>query len=139
MSVWSVPPRLVWGRLARRRRTEYVLGFGVFLLIAVVGLYIVKWSPYFHRAFAAAVTHTLGPSIVSGSLESATAPEPSIEAALGYSIAYFAAVWQAVLLGMLMAATIDTLVPRDWLVRVLGGRSFRSSLLGGMLALPSMM
>src|SRR2546427_8500536 len=40
---------------------------------------------------------------------------------------------------LLLAATIDTLIPRDWLVRVLGSRAARSSILGGLIAFPGMM
>jgi uncharacterized membrane protein YraQ (UPF0718 family) len=137
MSTNATSEGFVWARGSRRR--EYLLGLGAFLLIALVGLYIVKWSPYVNRAVAVAVSHSMGASIISGSRDVATAPEPSVEAALGYAASYFAAVWQAMLLGMLMAATIETLVPRDWLTRVLGSRSFRSSALGGVFALPTMM
>ena len=48
-------------------------------------------------------------------------------------------IWMAMVLGLLLAATVDTLIPRDWLVRVLGSRAASSSILGGLLALPGMM
>jgi uncharacterized membrane protein YraQ (UPF0718 family) len=119
------------------RRAEYIRGFGLLLLIAVVGLFIVKWSPYWARAFTVAGTHTLGNPIMYGA--EAAPPAASIAAALDYAQRYFLAVWQAMVLGLLLAATVQTLVPRDWLVRVLGSRSLRSSALGGVLALPGMM
>jgi uncharacterized membrane protein YraQ (UPF0718 family) len=119
------------------RRTEYLLGFGLLLLIAVVGLFIVKWSPYWARAFTVAGTHTLGNPIMYGG-ETAP-PAASLAAALDYAQRYFLAVWQAMVLGLLMAATIQSVVPRDWLARVLGSRSARTSLFGGLLALPGMM
>ncbi len=119
------------------RRSEYILGFGLLLLISVVGLFVVKWSPYWARAFAVAGSHSLGNPIMYGA-ETAP-PAASLAAALDYAQRYFLAVWQAMLLGMLMAATIESLVPRDWLARVLGSRSARTSLFGGLLALPGMM
>src|SRR5205823_5835198 len=105
---------LNWGAHSAQRRA-YGLGFGAFVAIAVIGLYIVKWNPYVNRAAGLAVSHSLGASIISGSAAVATAPGPSLEAAVGYSATYFAAVWQAVVLGLLLAATIETLVPREWL------------------------
>ena len=123
--------------LAGDRRSEYLLGFGLLLVIAVVGLFIVKWSPYWARAFTVAGTHTLGNPIMYGG-ETAP-PAASIEAALEYGQRYFLAVWQAMVLGLLMAATIESVVPRDWLARVLGSRGMRTSLFGGLLSLPGMM
>jgi hypothetical protein len=118
-------------------RRDALLGVGLVLLIAVVGLYIVKWQPYYLRAFAAATNHSIGASIVSGT--AAAPPEASLQAAWDYARAYFLAVWQAMVLGLLLAATIESSVPRDLLVRWLGGGSGRSSLLGGVLSLPGMM
>lgn len=119
------------------RRIQYLRGFGILIVIAVVGLFIVKWNPYFHRALGAATRHSIGNNIVFG--KGLAAPSPSIATALQYAEVYFKAVWQAWVLGLLLAATIEALVPRDWLVRVLGSASLRSSLLGGVLALPGMM
>lgn len=124
-------------QIQTQRRMEYLRGFTLLVIIAVIGLYIVKWSPYYHRAFTAAAKHSIGSSIVSG--KSAAPPAPSFTAALDYFRAYFKAIWQALVLGLLLAATIETLVPRDWIARVLGKASLRSSVLGGVLALPGMM
>lgn len=123
--------------LSAGRRMEYLRGFGILLLIAVVGLYVVKWNPYFHKALKAATAHSLGASIVTG--KGAAPPAPSLAAGWDYAVAYFKAIWQAMVLGLLLAATVETLVPRDWLARVLGRPSARSSLLGGAIALPGMM
>jgi uncharacterized protein len=123
---------------AANRRIEYLRGFGLLLLIAVGGLYIVKWNPYFHRALNAVASHSVGTTFVFGK-STLAAPPASLAAAVGYSQAYFKAVWQAWVLGLLLAATIESLLPKDWLVRVLGKTSFATSVLGGVLALPSMM
>jgi uncharacterized membrane protein YraQ (UPF0718 family) len=118
-------------------RSEYVRGLGLLLLIAVAGLFIVKWQPYYLRAFAAATNHTLGPSIVTGT--EAAPPAASLQAAFDYAVAYFRAIWQAMVLGLLLAATIESSLPRDLLVRLLGAATFRSSAFGGLLSLPGMM
>lgn len=118
-------------------KSQYVIGLAILLLIAVVGLFIVKWNPYYHKAIAAAASHSLGASIVSGG--ASNAPTPSLAAAVGYGVAYFNAIWQALVLGLLLATTIETLLPRAWLARVLGSQAFRSTALGGVIALPGMM
>ena len=41
-------------------------GWIVFLLIAVTGLFYLKWFPYYNRAFVAATTHSIGSSILMG-------------------------------------------------------------------------
>ena len=125
------------GEAVRSRTADYVRGFGVLLAIAVIGLFLVKWQPYYNRAFVAAANHSLGTSIVSG--QNPAPPLPSIDAALEYGQRYFAVIWQALVVGLLLAATLETLVPRDWIARVLGSAGFRTSALGGLLALPGMM
>ncbi|MBV9546216.1 MAG: permease [Chloroflexi bacterium] len=118
-------------------RREALLGVGLLLLIAVVGLFIVKWQPYYLRAFTAANNHSIGASIVTGT--AAAPPEASLLAAWEYARAYFLAIWQAMVLGLLLAATLESSVPSDFLVRWLGSGTRRSSLLGGVLSLPGMM
>jgi uncharacterized protein len=125
------------GEAVRSRTSYFVRGFGLLLAIAVIGLFIVKWQPYYNRAFVAAANHSLGTSILSG--QNPAPPLPSIDAALEYGQRYFAAIWQALAVGLLLAATLETLVPRDWVARVLGSAGFRTSALGGLLALPGMM
>src|SRR5712692_7488115 len=104
-------------------RNEYLRGFGLLAIIAIAGLFYVKWSPYWARSFAVAASHTLGASIVQGT--AGVPPAPSWEAALGYALDYTNRIWMAMVLGLLLAATIETLVPHDWLARVLGKTSLR--------------
>ena len=111
--------------------------WSVFLLLAVAGLFYVKWHPYYGRAFTAAAQHSIGHSILMG--DAASAPAPSWDAALGYALAYGKAIWQAMLLGLLLGSGIQALLPADWVRRVLGGRGFGSVLAGGLLAVPGMM
>lgn len=111
--------------------------WSVFLLLAVAGLFYVKWHPYYGRAFTAAAQHSIGHSILMG--DAASAPAPSWDAALGYALAYGKAIWQAMLLGLLLGSGIQALLPGNAVQRVLGGRGFGSVLAGGLLAVPGMM
>lgn len=112
-------------------------GIALFLLVAVVGLYYVKWSPYYSRAFVAAQTHSIGKSILTGA--DAAPPAPSLQAALDYALAYGNAIWKALILGLLLGSALDALVPRRWVLRLLGGTGIGSVLTGSLLAVPSMM
>jgi len=41
-------------------------GIVVFFALAILGLFFVKWSPYYAKGFLAAEHHSIGTSIVSG-------------------------------------------------------------------------
>jgi uncharacterized membrane protein YraQ (UPF0718 family) len=112
-------------------------GWIVFLLIAVVGLFYVKWFPYYNRAFVAAANHSIGSSILMGT--AAKPPEPSWDAALGYALAYGKAIWQAMLLGLLLGSAAQALLPIEWIARLLGTTGFGSVAKGGLLSIPGMM
>jgi uncharacterized membrane protein YraQ (UPF0718 family) len=120
------------------RRSSYpVLGIAVFLLIAVAGLFYVKWYPYYNRAWVAADSHSIGTSILMGT--SASAPPPSLGAAVDYALAYGKAIWQAMVLGLLMGSAVQALLPRQWIARALGGTGLASAVAGGLMSLPGMM
>ena len=85
-------------------------GIMSFIALAIVGLFYVKWSPYFAKALIAAQDHTLGASIVSGDLPAS--PGVSLQAGFAYSIAYLKDIWQALLLGLALGAGIKVLLPR---------------------------
>lgn len=112
-----------------------LIALGVFFAVAAVGTYLVKWHPYYYKGFSVAAHHSLGRSIVSGH---AAAPR-GWHAAVNYAYAYGKSVWQAFILGLVVAAGIQELVPRDWLIRVLGAGRFRSTAIGGLAAVPSML
>jgi uncharacterized membrane protein YraQ (UPF0718 family) len=118
-------------------RRSYVWPLLLLAVLALGGLYLVKWDPYFHKAFLTAAHHSLGPSLVSGT--SAQAPAPSWQAAWGYALAYFKAVWQAVILGLVLGAGAQALLPADWLRRLLGKESLGSVAWAAAAAVPSMM
>ncbi|MDA8095246.1 MAG: permease [Betaproteobacteria bacterium] len=109
----------------------------LFSVVAVAGVFYAKWDPYFHKIFHVALTHSLGPSIVSGN--SAAAPSPSFAAAWDWSLKYFKAIWIALIVGLLVGSGVEALLPRRWLWRVLGNGTLKSSALAGCLAIPSMM
>ncbi|MDQ6930735.1 MAG: permease, partial [Candidatus Eremiobacteraeota bacterium] len=109
----------------------------VFLLVAVAGLFFVKWWPYWHKSFTAANTHSIGASIVSG--KGVQPQAAGLAAAWQYSLAYFKAVWQAVVLALILGASIQVLVPRAWLVRMLGGSGVRPAMIAGAASMAGMM
>ncbi|TCT08860.1 permease [Paralcaligenes ureilyticus] len=123
--------------LDSRESPNPVVGLAVFALIALVGLFYVKWFPYYNRAFAAADSHSIGTSILMG--HAANAPEPSLSAALDYALVYGKAIWQAMVLGLLLGSALQALLPRHWVAKALGGTGFGSVAAGGLMALPAMM
>jgi len=119
------------------RQAAPASGWLIFLLLAVAGLFYVKWFPYYHRAFTAASTHSIGSSILMGN--AASPPAPSLDAALGYAWAYGKAIWQAMVLGLLLGSAVQALLPAHWVAKVLGKTGFGSVAAGGLLAIPGMM
>ena len=93
--------------MSKRHKVLFPL---IFAIVAVVGLFYVKWDPYYAKAFVAAAKGSIGSSIITGT--SAQAPEPSVQAALDYATAYFTAVWKAVVLGLLVGSLVQVLIPR---------------------------
>lgn len=107
------------------------------LVIAIAGLFYVKWAPYYAKSFVAASHHTIGASIVSGKV--AEPPAASWSAALTYARAYYLAIWQALALGLILGATIQVFFPRQWMFRWLGGIGIRSTIVAGTISLAGMM
>lgn len=122
---------------ATTRQADPMIGALVFLLIAVAGLFYVKWFPYYNRAFVAAANGSIGPSILTGT--GSSPPAPSWDAALGYALAYGRAIWQAMVLGLVLGSAVQALLPPQWVARLLGKAGFGSVAKGSLLALPAMM
>ena len=60
--------------------------------------------------------------------------------AIDFTVVYLKAVWKAALVALLVAAALESLVPRRWLLRVLSRKtSWGQGISGALLALPSMM
>jgi uncharacterized membrane protein YraQ (UPF0718 family) len=109
----------------------------ILAVLIIAGLLYVKWLPYYHRAFIASANHSIGSSILMGSADKA--PPPSWKAAIDYAMAYGKAIWQAMVLGLLVGSALQEFAPRAWIIRVLGRSGLRSVAAGGLLALPGMM
>jgi uncharacterized protein len=110
----------------------------IFAAFALVLLYWAKWGPYWQKLPAVATSHSLGASILTG--KSVLPPAPSIQAGLSYSFAYFKSIWTALVAGLLIAAAIEAVIPRHWLLKVMAsGGPVRRVLVGGALSVPGMM
>lgn len=112
-------------------------GIAIFLVLAIGGLFYVKWFPLFNKALVAASKHSIGASIVSGT--ASAPPAFSLAAAWDYALAYGADIWTAIVLGLLLGSAVQTLIPRDWLLKVLGKTGAKSSMVAALAAVPSMM
>jgi uncharacterized protein len=119
------------------RRLSTATGIAILVVIATGGLFYVKWLPYYHKALVASASHSIGRSILMGT--AAQAPPPSWSAALDYALAYGKAIWQAMVLGLLLGAALQEFAPVAWIARALGRSSWRSVVTGGLLAIPGMM
>src|SRR3546814_623346 len=118
------------GALAATAEPSAFWGIALFVLIAVIGLFYVKWSPYYDRVFVAEATHSIGASILAGT--SATPPAPSLQAALDYAFAYGKSIWQALVLGLLLGSAVQVLIPRRWISRWLGDAGMGSVVAAGI-------
>jgi uncharacterized membrane protein YraQ (UPF0718 family) len=123
----------------RRATPAAIVGTATLLVLLMAGLLWAKWIPYSHKAHGLSVTHTWsGVSVFS----SAGAPgaAPTWRGAWDFTVAYGRSVWQAALVGLLVGAAVDALLPRAWLSRLLDrGSSFGNAAAGGVAALPSLM
>lgn len=117
--------------------SRLIMGVLAFLLLAIVGLLVVKWSPYWAKVHVAAAHHAIGTSIISG--KTTQAPAVGWQAAWGYTVAYFKSVWQAVVLALILGASVQVFVPRRWLHRLIGGTRYRSAALAGVFSVAGMM
>jgi len=111
-------------------------GTALVVVVAVVGLSWAKWWPYTERTRGLLDTREWPGSNI---LQTGAAGSAWVRG-WDFALAYGAAVWKALLVALVVAALMDTLVPRRWLVRTLTRTSpTRSSLTGGLLSLPGMM
>lgn len=120
----------------RRLRTGLLLSVG----ITVVGLLWAKWWPYSHRVatLAGSRTWTGSDLLHAGGVRPGDAP--SWHAAFSFAIAYLGSIWQALVVALVVAAAVQTLLPRHLLVRLLSsGGTIRQTATAAALGTPSMM
>lgn len=134
MTASSVPAP---GRRTRSAAITAAAAAVTFAGIAAAGLTWAKWWPYGHKLATMLDTHRFtGKSVLAGAAGAA----PSWHAALDFAETYGKSIWIALIAGLLIAAGVETLLPRHALVRRLRGRGrFGGSLIGGALSLPCMM
>ena len=48
------------------RRLTPATRIAILLIVAIVGLFYVKWMPYYHKAFLALANHSIGKSMLMG-------------------------------------------------------------------------
>ncbi|GBG38209.1 permease [Mycobacterium montefiorense] len=108
--------------------------------VFVVGLLWAKWTPYLAEALAAQRTHHWPGSSILGVGGVRAGDAPTWHAATTFFHAYFASIWPALVVALLVSASVQALVPRSWLPCVLNRRRIVSSALaGGVASMPSMM
>jgi uncharacterized protein len=135
----SAEPLVVPDAERRRAVLTGLIGVTVLAVLLVLGLVWAKWLPYLAKAGTLADTRTWSGSPIFSAAGHAGAA-PSVAGALGFARDYGAAIWRALLVALLVAAAVDALVPRTWLLAVLGRRGRGAQVLsGGLAALPSMM
>lgn len=112
------------------------LGLSILLLFLIVGLSWSKWLPYWERTRELSETSTwAGVSLFHSAGETV-----SVSGAWNFTVSYFGAVWKALLVALFVAATIDALLRRDWLIQVMNrSTALRQSLTGALFSMPSMM
>lgn len=111
-------------------------GLGMLVLFLVIGLTWSKWLPYWDRAWTLQETAAWDGDSLFDSLGEAF----SLVGAWNFTLVYFDAVWKALLVALIVAAAIDALVRRDWLVRVMNRpTAVQQSVVGASLSMPSMM
>jgi uncharacterized membrane protein YraQ (UPF0718 family) len=94
--------------------------------------------PYLHKLHVVDTTGAYPGKDVLAKAGAAGAA-PSLSGALAFLEAYAVAVWPALVAALTMAAAIESLLPRHWLLALLGRDGALGRLSGGVAALPSMM
>ena len=123
-----------------RRTPSVAIGVLVTVAVFVVGLLWAKWTPYLAKALTAQRTHHWSGSNILAVGGVRAGDGPTWHAATTFFHAYFASIWPALVVALLLSASVQALVPRAWLPRLLNRRGLISSALaGGAASMPSMM
>ena len=122
-----------------RARTIGVVGVLIVFALLVAGLLWAKWLPYSDKVRTLADTRAWSGSPIFGSA-GAPGAAPSLSGAWEFWKVYFEAVWKAAAVALVVAAALESLVPRRWLVRLLSRpTTLGQGTVAALLALPSMM
>lgn len=126
--------------LTARREAPQILGLTAFLVLAAALLWWAKWAPYSARVSELSLSRAWSGDSLLAAAGVEQGSSPSLRAGIEVTRVYGLAVWKAVVAGLVIAAAVQALVPRAWLVGLLTRRRAASSaLVGGLLATPSMM
>jgi uncharacterized protein len=121
-------------------RGTVAIGAAVTLAVFVAGLLWAKWLPYAAKALKAQHTHHWSASNILTVGGVRAGDGPTWQAATTFFHAYFLSIWQALVVALLVSASVQALIPRKWLPRTLNRRGVMSSALaGGVAGMPSMM
>lgn len=135
----SAEPLVVPDAERRRAILTGLVGVAVLAVVLVLGLVWAKWLPYLAKAGTLSDTRSWSGSPIFSAAGHAGAA-PSVAGALHFARDYGEAIWRALLVALLVAAAVDALVPRNWLLAVVGRRGRGAQVLsGGLASLPSMM
>jgi hypothetical protein len=127
---------------AIRRRRQPSVAIGVFFTLAVfvAGLLWAKWMPYLAKAVRAQRTHHWSASSILGIGGVHAGDRPTWHAATTFFHAYTSSIWPALVVALLISASVQALMPRPWLPYVFNRRGpVSSALVGGVASMPSMM
>ncbi|MEE6177636.1 permease [Mycobacterium sp. 050134] len=123
-----------------RSRAGLAVGVGVTLMVFVAGLAWAKWTPYAAKALKARRTHHWPGSDILTTGGVRPGDDPTWHAATTFFHAYLSSIWPALVVALLMSASVQALVPPTWLPRLLNRRHVLSSAFAGAVAsTPSMM
>ena len=110
-------------------RTPLFAGLAV-VALAVGLLTWAKYQPYLVKVPAVLGVRDLGPSILGE-------PGPvSFAAGWEFTVTYLEAVWKALVVGVVLAAAVQVLLPAGWLRRALGSSG---GVRGGLWSIPTLM
>ncbi len=129
------------GKAIRIERDKNVAN-GVLASVALflAGLLWAKWTPYVAKAVAAARTHRWPGSNILAVGGVRAGDQPSWHAATMFFDAYVSSIWPALVVALLISASLQALMPPSWLPVTLNRRRLISSALaGGVAGMPSMM
>jgi uncharacterized membrane protein YraQ (UPF0718 family) len=125
---------------AHRARAQAIAGVAIAGLLAAGLLWWAKWAPYSAKIDGLAQTRQWGGHSTLSAAGINAGQDPSWDAAWSFTVDYGQAVWKALLAALLVAAALQSLVRRDWLVRLLSRRTpVTSAMAGGLASMPSMM